>query len=74
MINIYFSYLTMSPHKCSQSTDKVPVKEAFASRSDPEEDVDTPEPVYNDTKGVIDKETLIKWGEVCQIFSNQTFP
>jgi hypothetical protein len=57
-----------------QSVDKAPIKEASASRSIQEEDVDTLGPVYDDTKGVIDKYTSLKWGEFIKCFNNQTFP
>jgi hypothetical protein len=50
------------------------MEEASASGSIQEEEVDLPGPIYDDTKGIINKETSIKWGEVYQMFNNQSFP
>jgi hypothetical protein len=63
MINIFLSVdSTMNPpRKISQSTDKAPVEEASTSKIVEEEDIDTQGPIYDDTKGVIDKDTSLKW-------------
>jgi hypothetical protein len=55
----------MTPRrKCSQSSYKAPTKEASTSRSIEEEDIYTLRPIYDDTKGVIDKDTSLKWGNI----------
>jgi hypothetical protein len=66
---------TMNPQrKGSQSVGKASVEEASASRILEEEDIDTPRPIYDDTKGFIDKETSLKWVEVYLMLNKQTFP
>ena len=70
MRNMFFADSNMSPRKRSQSVSKDPVEEASASGSFQEEELDLPGPIYYDTKGIIDRETSIKWGEVYQMFNN----
>jgi len=77
MINmISFSYSTMNPpRKISQREDKSPIEEAFARKIVLEEEyIITRGPVYDDTKGVIDKDTSLKWGEVYHMFNNKKIP
>jgi hypothetical protein len=50
------------------------MEEASASGSHQEEEEDILGPIYDDTKGFIDKGTSVKWGEVFQMFKNQFFP
>jgi hypothetical protein len=57
--------------KDHKSADKDPLEEASTRRYLEEEDIDTPRPVYDDTKGFIDRETSLKWGEVYHMFNNQ---
>jgi hypothetical protein len=69
-----FAYLTMTPpRKCSQNTKKVPIEEASISKSAQEEYVVTPGIMYDATKGLINKETSLKWGEAYQMFNNYIF-
>jgi hypothetical protein len=64
----------MSTHrKRNKTLEKTPIVEIPSGR-DEEIDIDTPGPVYDDTQCFIDKETSFKWGEVYQMFNNQTFP
>jgi hypothetical protein len=60
--------------KGSQSANKSPVKEAFASKIVEKEYIDTSGPFYDDTEGITNKETSLTWGEVYQMFNNHTFP
>jgi hypothetical protein len=42
------------------------MEESSMSGTHKEEEVDLPGPIHDDTKGIIDKETSIKWGKVYQ--------
>jgi len=61
---ICFVESSMLLHKQSQSIGKAPMEDVYVSRSQPEEEEDILEPIYDDTKGIIDKQNSIKWGEV----------
>jgi hypothetical protein len=43
-------------------------------RDEEEKYIDTPRPIYEDTKCLIDKEIAFKWEEIYKMFNNQTFP
>jgi hypothetical protein len=45
-------------------------KEVSTEKDMEEEDIDNTIPIYGDTKGFIDMETSLKWGEVYHMFSN----
>jgi len=45
-------------------------KEFSTGKDMEEEDIDNTKPIYDDTKGFIDMETSLKWGEVYHMFSN----
>jgi hypothetical protein len=48
--------------------------ESPTSGSHQGEESDILGPIYDDTKGFIDKGTLVRWGEVFHMFKNQSFP
>jgi hypothetical protein len=62
------------PRKGSQNPEKTPIEEVPMAKDEEEEDVDTSRVVYDDTKCLIVKETTYKWGEIYQMFNNQTCP
>ena len=62
----------MSPHK--KDARKNPMTEASASWIHQEVEPDTLRPIYDDTIGFIEKVNSLKWGEVFQMFKNQSFP
>jgi hypothetical protein len=72
MINMIFSYSSMSPDKKYES--KAPMTKASTSRSHQEEEVDNLGTIYDDTTRFIVRGTSLKWGEVLQMFKNQSFP
>jgi hypothetical protein len=72
MMNISIAHLDMSPHKKDAS--KSPTMEASTSGSWQEEEPDTPGAIYDDTIGLIEKVTSLKWGEFFQMVKKQNFP
>jgi hypothetical protein len=52
---------------------KTRMTEASTRRSQQGEEEGIPGPIYDDTKGFIEKGTLVKWGEVFHMFKSHSF-